>query len=100
MSRIDDAMVEATMRGYDRNNLFAFVAAIVGSDEARQLMEMYRVGTSKHWQGATVFWQISVDGEVRGGKIMLYDTALSFKIWSHCREMCYFIARAVRAERA
>ena len=25
-------------------------------------------------------------------------TALSFKIWSHCREMCYFIARAVRTE--
>ena len=27
-------------------------------------------------------------------------TAFSFKIPSHCREMCYFIARAVRAERA
>ena len=26
-------------------------------------------------------------------------TALSFKIWSHSRKMCYFIARAVRAER-
>ncbi len=37
MSRIDDAMVAATMRGYDRNNLFAFVAA--ESDEARRLME-------------------------------------------------------------
>ena len=73
MNRIDDAMVEATMRGYDRNNLFAFVAAIIGSDEAQRLMEMYRVGTSKHWHGATVFWQIAADGNVRGGKIMLYD---------------------------
>lgn len=27
-------------------------------------------------------------------------TAFSFKIPSHCREMCYFIARAVRMERA
>lgn len=42
MSRIDGTMVAATMRGYDRNNLFAFVAAIIGSDEARRLMEMYR----------------------------------------------------------
>ena len=80
MSRIDDAMVEATMRGYDRNNLFAFVAAIIGSDEARRLMEMYRVGTSKHWQGATVFWQISNDGEVRGGKIMLYDRLTGHRV--------------------
>lgn len=80
MSRIDDAMVAATMRGYDRNNLFAFVAAIVGSDEARQLMEMYRVGTSKHWHGATVFWQISADGNVRGGKIMLYDRLTGHRV--------------------
>ena len=80
MSRIDDAMVAATMRGYDRNNLFAFVAAIIGSDEARRLMEMYRVGTSKHWQGATVFWQIAADGEVRGGKIMLYDRLTGHRV--------------------
>ena len=80
MSRIDDAMVAATMRGYDRNNLFAFVAAIIGSDEARRLMEMYRVGTSKHWQGATVFWQISADGNVRGGKIMLYDRLTGHRV--------------------
>ncbi len=73
MNRIDDAMVAATMRGYDHNNLFAFVAAIIGSDEAQRLMEMYRVGTSKHWHDATVFWQIAADNNVRGGKIMLYD---------------------------
>lgn len=48
MNRIDDAMVAATMRGYDRNNLFAFLATVTGSDEATRLMEMYRVGTSKH----------------------------------------------------
>ena len=80
MSRIDDEMVAASMRGYDRNNLFAFVAAIIGSDEARRLMEMYRVGTSKHWQGATVFWQISADGNVRGGKIMLYDRLTGHRV--------------------
>lgn len=80
MNRIDDAMVAATMRGYDRNNLFAFVATGTGSDEATRLMEMYRVGTSKHWQGATVFWQISNDGEVRGGKIMLYDRLTGHRV--------------------
>lgn len=80
MNRIDDAMVAATMRGYDRNNLFAFVATVIGSDEATRLMEMYRVGTSKHWQGAMVFWQISNDGEVRGGKIMLYDRLIGHRV--------------------
>ena len=41
---------------------------------------MYRVGTSKHWQGATVFWQIAADGEVRGGKIMLYDRLTGHRV--------------------
>ena len=73
-------MVAPTMRGYDCNNLFAFVAAIIGSDEAQRLMEMYRVGTSKHWHGATVFWQIAADDNVRGGKIMLYDRLTGHRV--------------------
>lgn len=70
---INSDLVAATMRGYDRNNLFRFISAVIGTDETMRLFEMYRVGTSKHWSGATVFWQISADGDVRGGKIMLYD---------------------------
>lgn len=42
MNSINDTMVAATMRGYDRNNLFAFVATVIGSDEATRLMNMYR----------------------------------------------------------
>ena len=73
MEKFDHSLVAATMRGYDRNNLFNFISTVIGKDEATRLMEMYRVGTSKHWKGATVFWQITADGDVRGGKIMLYD---------------------------
>ncbi len=32
-------------------------------------------------------------------ELRAFATALSFKISSHFRQMCYFIARAVRAER-
>ena len=39
------------------------------------------------------------DKTLREKKVALH-TALSFKIPSHYREMCYFIARAVRMERA
>ena len=67
MSRIDDAMVAATMRGYDRNNLFAFVAAIIGNGEAQWLMEMDRVGTSKNGEGAQGFRQNPADGQGAGG---------------------------------
>lgn len=63
----------ATMKGYDHNNLFAFVAAVIGRAEAQRLMEMYNVGTSKHWPGSTVLWQVDARCEVHGGKIMLFD---------------------------
>ena len=37
------------------------------------LMKKYRVGSSRHWEGATVFWQIDRNNRVRTGKIMLYN---------------------------
>ena len=73
MMKFDLPLVAATMRGYDRNNLFGFISTVIGKEETYRLMEMYKVGTSKHWNGATVFRKISADGDVRGGKIMLYD---------------------------
>lgn len=42
-------------------------------ETADKLVAQYRIGTSKHWPGATVFWQIDAQGNVRTGKIMLYD---------------------------
>ena len=38
-----------------------------------ELMKRYNVGTSKHWKGATVFWQIDSNGKARTGKIILYN---------------------------
>jgi hypothetical protein len=35
---------------------------------------LYNIGTSKHWNGATVFWQMDRNNKIRSGKIMLYDS--------------------------
>ncbi len=80
MEKFDHSIVASTMGCYDRNNLFSFISTVIGQDEASRLMEIYRVGTSKHWNGATVFWQISGDGDVRGGKIMLYDRLTGHRV--------------------
>jgi len=39
----------------------------------QDLINTYHIGTSKHWKGAAVFWQIDIQGNIRTGKIMLYD---------------------------
>ena len=45
-----------------------------GEDRAFELTAAYKIGTSKHWPGACVFWQINRDNKIRGGKIMLYNS--------------------------
>ena len=40
---------------------------------AERAINQYFIGSAEHWPGATVFWQIDKDGNVRCGKVMLYD---------------------------
>lgn len=72
-STINRDLMRQTMKGYDSNNFFLFIAAIVGRDEAMRLMSLFNIGTSIHWPGSCVFWQSDVNGNLRTGKIMLYD---------------------------
>lgn len=72
-STVDRDLMRQTMKGYDSNNFFLFIAAVVGREEAKRLMKLFNIGTSRHWPGSCVFWQTDVNGEIRTGKIMLYD---------------------------
>lgn len=64
---------KATLRAYQANHLIQFLNRLYGADITAQLIARYYVGTSKHWQGATVFYQIDKAGRIRAGKVMLYD---------------------------
>lgn len=72
-STVDRNLMRQTMKGYNSNNFFLFIAAVVGREEAKRLMKLFNIGTSRHWPGSCVFWQTDVNGEIRTGKIMLYD---------------------------
>ena len=63
----------ASMQHYEANNLFRFLCLKFGREQTMELMKRYHVGTSKQWQGATVFWQTDCKGKVRTGKIILYN---------------------------
>jgi hypothetical protein len=74
--RIDTMPIELiiqSMANYDRNNLVLFLEAVFGPTMARAMALKYLIGTSRHWAGATVYWQIDISGKVRTGKIMQYD---------------------------
>lgn len=73
ISFIDTELFKASHKGYELNYFVTFLNNHFGTDIAGQLVSKYFIGTSKHWEGATVFWQIDIAGKVRDGKIMLYS---------------------------
>ncbi|MBL4587467.1 MAG: hypothetical protein JKX84_10495, partial [Flavobacteriales bacterium] len=55
------------------NCFIRFLEKHFGKEKTKKLVDLYRIGTSAKWPGAVVFWQIDSCGNVRTGKIMLYD---------------------------
>jgi len=58
---------------FETNHFVKFLINLFGVEVASQLVSRYFIATSKHWDGATVFWQIDTQGKIRTGKIMLYS---------------------------
>ena len=79
-SFIDFDTFRASLAGHQQNNFVRFLVGLFGADVARQVVEKYYIGTSKHWDGACVFWQIDSKGRVHAGKIMLYNPATGKRV--------------------
>ncbi len=72
-SFIEPEIMRQSLKLYHTNKLFQFLSFHFGQEATEELMLRYHVGTSKHWPGATVFWQVDISGRVRTGKVMLYN---------------------------
>lgn len=72
-SFVPNEIMEKSLQGYSQNNFVQYLISLFGKNTTNELIKRYRIGTSKHWPGSTVFWQIDISGRVRTGKIMLYD---------------------------
>ena len=68
---IDSKFVLKSMEMGD-NNFFTFLYNTFDKDIVNKILNRYKVGSDNLWKGATVFWQIDRDYDVRTGKIMLY----------------------------
>lgn len=64
---------KASLKAFEKNDFAQYLITLFGSVVASELISRYFIGTSKHWPGSTVFWQIDLQGKIRTGKIMLYD---------------------------
>lgn len=65
-------LVEQSQRNFEQNNFIKFLRSIFSDAEVKQAIDKYAIGTSKYWNGATVFWQIDNLMKVRHGKVLQY----------------------------
>ena len=73
ISFIQEEKVLGTIATKHENYFIDFLTNIWDYENALYLAEKYRIGTSKYWNGATIFWQKDINGKYRTGKVILYD---------------------------
>lgn len=83
ISYIDNNLMERTLNYFDMQTLYNYFKSFTDPSE---LWERYKVGTSRN--GASIFWQIDKNGNVRTGKIMQYlpngkRNKADFGTWVH-----------------
>ncbi|SHI77455.1 hypothetical protein SAMN04488096_104201 [Mesonia phycicola] len=69
----DPKLVAESGQNFKNNNFIQQLKKDFDKELIKEAISKYLIGTSKHWQGSTVFWQIDNNQKVRHGKIMLYD---------------------------
>lgn len=80
--------MKGSLKGYDQNNFVRWLVSFFGEEVTNDILQMYFIGTLKHWSGSTVFWQVDKIGRIRTGKIILYNETTGKRIkkcttWVH-----------------
>ena len=88
-SFIDADIMQQSLKLYESNPLYTFLTRTIGKENTDKLFALYKVGTSRKWKGATVFWQIDILGRVHSGKIMLYDANTGRRVKEPHAHVCW-----------
>ena len=74
-SYIDETTFKNTSKRYNENHFYQFLATTFDNDVTilKDIVERFSIGTAKIWNGATIFWQRDINGNLRSGQIMLYN---------------------------
>lgn len=87
-SFIKQAVMIKSLSKLGNNTFFQFLSSYFEENEALKVFNRYKIGSSKRWNGSTVFWQIDHKAKVRSGKIMLYNSKNGKRVksctdWAH-----------------
>ncbi len=77
---IDPYILKRSITSKHSNYFLSYLSTIFDAVTVQKLQSKYHIGTSKKWNGATVFWQVDFTGKIRSGKIMLYNRVTGKRI--------------------
>jgi hypothetical protein len=95
ISFIPVEVFKASLKAHETNHFVQFLVNLFGVEVASQLVSHYFIATSKHWNGATVFWQLDTKGKVRTGKIMLYSPTTGKRV-KNLKLPIYWVHKALK----
>jgi len=72
-SMIPLEILNQSLTCYQNNCFITYLHILFDDNTVTSLISQYKLGTSKYWKGAVVFWQIDYAGKAKAGKVMLYD---------------------------
>lgn len=70
---VNKQLFKESLKCYNVNTFVKYLINLFDKEITTRLIKKYYIGTSKKWRGATIFWLVDIMGNVRSGKIMLYD---------------------------
>ena len=65
-------ILERSTENWEQNNFSSFLIQLFRYEIAKEICDLYLIGNSKHWKGATVFWYVDVELKIRQAKVMHY----------------------------
>lgn len=65
-------LLKKSLSGSRKNNFIEFLKTLFTVEEVTEVVSKYSIGTSNHFEGATIFWQIDNLERIHAGKIMQY----------------------------
>lgn len=73
ISFFNEERLSETESNFHENNFVQYLLSLYEYEVVMKVIDMYRIGTSHHWKGATVFWSLDKQNKIRSGNVVRYN---------------------------
>lgn len=73
ISFFKEEQLSETESNFHNNNFVQYLISLYDYEIVMKVIDRYRMGTSDHWKGATVFWSLDMQNKIRSGNVVRYN---------------------------